>query len=150
MPDRPHGQRETAMSFTLFSRFASTDRAKYSRWVRSAMVLGLAVTVSACAYDSPHYRSYGGHSSYHHGYYSPGPVYRHYSPRPDWRAQARHRQAQQRRHAEIRRHHFESRKRVERQRFREAHRHRDAVRGKPRVHEHRHRDAGPRHHQRHR
>jgi len=153
---------ETNMSLTFFSRLASSRRFTSARWVRSTIVAGLALAVSACAYDSPHYRAHGGYSTYQHGYYGPGPAYRgyygpgpvyrgHYSPRPDWRAQARHRQAQQRRRAEIRRHHFESRERIERQRFHEANRHRNAVPGQPRAHDHRGRTAGPRHqHQRHR
>ncbi len=81
------------MSLTFFSRLASSRRITRPRWVRSTIVVGLALAVSACAYDSPHYRSHGGYSTYQPGYYGPGPFYRgsygpgpvyrgHYSPAP--------------------------------------------------------------------
>src|SRR3546814_1764661 len=82
------------------------------------MVVGLAFTVSACAYDSPYYSSRSGYSSYsggHYGYYDRGHYHRErYSKRPDWRAHARHRQIQRRQHAQAPRHRLESRQRFER------------------------------------
>lgn len=126
------------MSFTLFSKPTLSGRIKRSRWLRGAMVIGLAFTVSACAYDSPYYSSRSSYSSYsggHHGYYDRGHYHRdRYSKRPDWRAHARHRQIQRRQHAEIQRHRMESRQRFERRRHHEARKHRSSAEQRQRTH----------------
>src|SRR3546814_3413139 len=75
------------MSLTFFNKPALPGGINRSRWLRGIMVVGLAFTVSACAYDSPYYSSRSGYSSYsggHYGYYDRGHYHRNrYSKRPD-------------------------------------------------------------------
>lgn len=92
------------MSFTHVNWPAVSSRITRSRWVRSAIVAGLAFTMSACAYDSLHYSSYSGYSSYSHGYYDRGQNHRsHYAKRPHKRSHAKHRESHQQHRVEKRR-----------------------------------------------
>ncbi|MCC2595823.1 hypothetical protein LKR43_05665 [Pusillimonas sp. MFBS29] len=140
------------MSFTSINKQPPAARHARSRWLRGAIVLCLAFTVSACAYDSPYYRTSGGHSSHYYGGHDRNYHRGSYYPkRPDWRAQARHRQIQRRHHAELRRHRAQSRAhQAERRRFHETRKHRAAQRGHIRAHEQRRGSRDARSHREHR
>lgn len=106
------------MSLTLFDSGLRMRRFIRSSLARVAMVLGLTLAISACAYDAPYYNGHNGYSTYsgnHYRDYDRGRYDRNYrTHRPDWRAQARHREAQrreaQRRHrSQAQRHHYKAR-----------------------------------------
>src|SRR5690606_34533659 len=96
--DRQHRRKRGLMSPDTSHEPSLWGRIKSANLLRYAGVIGLALAVSGCAYDGVYYR---GHSTSHYGYYHPAPVYRHYSPRPNWQQRARLRQLQ-RRHYEMR------------------------------------------------
>ncbi|NYT78639.1 hypothetical protein H0A71_16735 [Alcaligenaceae bacterium] len=52
------------MSLTFFNRSNRESRHVGSLLTRAAVVVGLALTLSACAYDSPYYNDYGGYGHY--------------------------------------------------------------------------------------
>lgn len=149
---------ETIMFPALFNGYLSTRRAVSLKWLRGIMVLGMAFSVSACAYDGGYHAAHGGyyggyqngyqggyqhghHGGYYHGYQHgyQAPLYNHHG------RYSRLNEAQRRRDAEIYRHHFESQRRFEK-RLHEAHKHPRAHRGHPHVHKQRSRNAGARRH----
>ena len=140
----PQSRQDTNMPLTFFSKPTRLRHITWPRWIRSVVVVGLAFTVSACAYDSGHYRSHSGYTTYH-GYYDNGHSPRgYYSHRPDHRTYDRRYQPHSPHRAETRRHHYESRNRVERQRRHEAHQPRSAGQRAHRINEHRNRAGGGR------
>ncbi len=143
------------MAFAFFHRPARAGQSVRSKWIRGALVMSLAFTLSACAYDSPSYRSYGGYGAYQYGHYDRSHArlghYR-YSKHPDWRAQAGHRQAQRRHRGEAQRPRPHSREsRAQRQRSFEARKYPGVEYGKRRGFEQRNPVLGsgtaPRRHQ---